>query len=170
MRKYLIGAVIGVSIAAGAYYPFLGQPTSAGPYGGDVVPLDGGTGYAEVLTNAESGEAMVHTWDRDLKRSRPIASDPLVLGSGEQSVSLMPHPRADDPPGSCSRFYGRADWLKGGGIQHGWLHRRGHGERHQFAWSRCWDAGGSHGSMWGEMGRHHGMDDGHGHRGGRHDE
>jgi hypothetical protein len=166
VKKYLIGAVAGVVIATGAFYLFLRQPASAGPNGGDLVPLDGGTAYAELLTNAETGEAMVHTWDRDLKRSRPIPSEPLVLGSGEESVSLMPHPTHDDPPGSCSRFYGRADWLRGGGIRHGWLRHRGHGEGRQFGWGRCWDAGRSHGSMWGVMGGHHIMGEGHGQHGG----
>jgi hypothetical protein len=40
---------------------------AAGPYGGDVVPIKAGTAYAELVANPDTGEVMVHTWDKDLK-------------------------------------------------------------------------------------------------------
>jgi hypothetical protein len=140
----------------------------AGPNGGDVVALGDGKTSAEVLSNAESGEVMVHTWNNDLKSARPVEARPLTMGADDKQLQLEPHPLASDPPGYCSRFYGRADWLRGGSAQHGWLgHSGAENGRMHFDWNRGWKAGGMHGGMWSEMGGHGpGMSQG-GH-GGRH--
>ena len=128
---------------------------AAGPNGGDVVPIQNGTVKAEVITNADTGEVMVHTWDPALKNHQPIDAQPMTLGSGESTVELMPHPLPSDPPGRCSRFYGQAEWVRGGGIERGWLRCcGGQGTREDFAWSHCWSGGRSHGQMWSEMGEH----------------
>lgn len=127
----------------------------AGPNGGDVVALNDGKTSAEVLANADTGEVMVHTWDNDLKSARPVESKPLTLGADEKQIQLEPHPLASDPPGYCSRFYGRADWIRGGGVHHGWLSPSGtETGRQHFEWNRCWQAGKSHGPMWSEMKGH----------------
>lgn len=134
----------------------------AGPNGGDVVALNDGKTSAEVLANADSGGVMVHTWDNDLKSARPVQARPLTLGADEKEIQLDPRPLASDPPGYCSRFYGRADWLRGGNVHHGWLSHPGAATgRHNFEMNRGWQAGESHGPMWSEMGGHGpGMDQG----------
>src|SRR6266581_6988057 len=129
--------------------------SKAGPYGGDVVPLNNGQAKAEVVANGDTGEVMVHTWDQDLKNSQPVESRPLVLGSGDQRLDVQPHPLPSDPPGFCSRFYGQADWLRGGRMHHGWLSGGTDEGRHDFAWNNCWRGGKTHGSMWSEMREHH---------------
>lgn len=127
----------------------------AGPNGGDVVALNDGKTSAEVLANADSGEVMVHTWDNDLKSARPVQARPLTLGADEKQIQLDPRPLASDPPGYCSRFYGRADWLRGGNVHHGWLSHSGAASgRQNFEWNRGWQAGKSHGPMWSEMQGH----------------
>lgn len=129
----------------------------AGPNGGDVVPLTNSQATAEVVANADTGEVMVHTWDQNLKNSRPIENKPMMIGSGDQKIELQPQPRATDPPGFCSRFYGQADWLRGGQTRHGWLSGADQ-NRHEFAWNNCWRGGATHGPMWTEMGeRRRGM-------------
>ena len=134
------------------------EPATAGPSGGDLVPIQGGNAYAELLANADTGEVMVHTWDKDLETRRPIESQPITVGSGDDSVELTPHPMDSDPSGLCSRFYGEADWVRGGGVQHGWMHGGGVGDHRTFDWSRCWQGGQTHGHMWEEMGPHRGME------------
>jgi len=124
----------------------------AGPNGGDVVPLN--DGKAEVVANADTGEVMVHTWDENLKASRPIENKPLTMGSDDQTIELQPHPTASDPSGLCSRFYGQADWLRGGKVDHGWLSGGMGKSRHEFAWNNSWRGGAAHGPMWTEMGEH----------------
>lgn len=127
----------------------------AGPNGGDVVAMNDGKTSAEVLSNAESGEVMVHTWDNDLKSARPVEARPLTMGADDKQVQLEPHPLASDPPGYCSRFYGRAEWLRGGNMHHGWLgHSGAESGRMHFDWNRGWKAGGMHGGMWSGMGGH----------------
>ena len=127
----------------------------AGPNGGDVVALNDGKTSAEVLANADTGEVMVHTWDNDLKSARPIEARPLTIGADEKQVQLDPHPLANDPPGYCSRFYGRADWLRGGTFHHGWLNHSGtETGRHDFSWNHGWQAGKSYGPRWSEMPGH----------------
>lgn len=140
----------------------------AGPNGGDVVAMNDGKTSAEVLSNADTGEVMVHTWDNDLKSARPVEARPLIMGADEKRIQLEPHPLASDPPGYCSRFYGRADWLRGGSVHHGWLgHSGGENGRMRFDWNRGWKAGGVHGGMWSEMGGH-GPGMGQGGHGGMH--
>lgn len=159
MKVFMI-AVATVGLAAGL--ALLASCTSAraeaGPYGGDVVPIQDGAGgavKAEVITNADTGEVMVHTWDSALKNPEPIDAHPMTLGSGESTVELTPHPLASDPPGKCSRFYGQAEWMRGGSIKTGWLHCcGGQGARRDFAWNHCWSGGRAHGQMWSEMGEH----------------
>jgi hypothetical protein len=127
----------------------------AGPNGGDVVALSDGKTRAEVLANADTGEVMVHTWDRDLKSSHPVDARPLMIGTDTKQLQLEPHPLASDPPGYCSRFYGRADWLEGGNVRHGWISQSSTpSERHDFQMNRGWKAGAQHGGMWSEMGGH----------------
>lgn len=166
-QKIAIGAVLAVVAAVGAY-AFFNRPASAGPYGGDLVPLDGGAAYAEILANAESGELMAHVWDNDLKTSHPIPNEPITVGSDNDSAELMPHPMPNDPAGTCSRFYGQSDWVRNGKMHHGWLQTGDHRQsRREFAWNRCWDGGQSHGSMWNEMQPRHRMGmSGHGTHGG----
>ena len=142
------------------------QAGSVGPYGGDVVPLESGKVQAEVVANPESGEVMVHTWDADLKTPRPIEAKPLMLGSDDRTVALDPHPLPTDPPGRCSRFYGSADWVRGGGVERGWM-RMGSGARTAFEWRNCWAGGRAHEPMWSEMSGHHGQGTGMGHEHGR---
>lgn len=159
-------AVIGCSQSSGP------QPSSAGPTGGDLIPIKNGTAYAELLANADTGEVLVNTWDKDLKTREPIDEEPITLGSGDKSVELTPHPTDTDPSGRCSRFYGQVDWVHGGEIRNGWMHGGGVGDHKDFGWSRCWQAGLSHGHMWEEMGEHRHMGPGHGpgHHGGRMEE
>jgi len=128
---------------------------AAGPNGGDIVPIQSVAAKAEVVTNADTGEVMVHTWDQNLKSQQPIDAQPMTIGSGDSSVELTPHPLASDPPDKCSRFYGQADWMRGGSIRNGWLRCcGGQGTRHDFAWTNCWSGGRAHGPMWSEMGEH----------------
>jgi len=142
--------------------------TQAGPNGGDVVALNDGKTNAEVLANPGTGEVMVHTWDQELKSPRPIEAKPLTVGAEQNSVRLDPHPMPGDPPGYCSRFYGQADWLRGGQIHRGWMSQSESGVQPKpFDLNRCWQAGKSHGEMWSEMPRH-GMH--HGGPGDMHDE
>ena len=125
----------------------------AGPNGGDVVALNDGKTSAEVLANADSGEVMVHTWNNDLKSARPVEARPLTIGADGKQIQLEPHPLASDPPGYCSRFYGRADWLQGGTVHHGWLNNSGaESGRQNFEWNHGWQAGKNHEPMWSEMG------------------
>ena len=127
----------------------------AGPNGGDLVTIDNGKTNAEILANSDTGEAMVHTWNADLKTPLPIERKPLTLGSDANSVRLEPHPLPSDPPGYCSQFYGRAEWMRGGKVNHGWLSSSGNeSARHPFDWNRCWSAGREHERMWSEMGGH----------------
>ena len=127
----------------------------AGPNGGDLVTLDNGKTNAEIMANSDTGEAMVHTWNQDLKSSLPIEAKPLTLGTDANSILLNPHPLPGDPPGYCSQFYGRADWLRGGSVRHGWLSSGGNdSQRQHFDMNRCWDSGRTHGHMWSEMGGH----------------
>ncbi len=133
--------------------PSCSSKAESGPNGGDVVTLNNGQAKAEVVANAETGEVMVHTWDRNLKTSQPLENRPLTMGSGDQKIELQPHPTASDPSGSCSRFYGQADWVRGGQVRNGWLAGMGQ-TRHEFAWSNCWRGGQTHGQMWNEMGEH----------------
>lgn len=62
----------------------------AGPNGGDLVTLDDGKTNAEIITNSDTGEAMVHTWNQDLKSPHPIEAKPLTLGTEANSMKLAP--------------------------------------------------------------------------------
>ena len=128
--------------------------TQAGPNGGDVVTMDNGQAKAEIVANADTGEVMVQTWDQDLKNSQPIEDTALTIGSGDQVIELEPHPTASDPGGSCSRFYGQADWLRGGQVRQGWLSGGTDQARHEFSWNNCWGGGAANDRMWKEMGEH----------------
>ena len=153
-----IGIGIGLVAGIGAYGLFSGRSAEAGPYGGDVVSIDKGGGYAELVANRDTGEVMVHTWDKDLTTARPVEGKPMTLGTDAGSIILDPHPLSTDPRGYCSRFYGQADWMRGGGHHTGWLRMADDAAvRHDFQWKRCWDAGRSHGGMWEEMGGHRRM-------------
>ena len=155
MKTFITGMALAGLIAVAGCSQTPETSTSAGPSGGDLVPIKGGKVYAELLANADTGEVLVNTWDKDLKTRRPIEKEPITVGSGENSVELMPHPMDTDPAGTCSRFYGHADWMKGGNVGHGWMMMRGEGnQKHSFNWRNCWQGGRMHGPMWEEMGKH----------------
>jgi hypothetical protein len=157
MKTFVTGLIFAGLFAVAGCSQTPQQSASAGPNGGDLVPIKGGAGYAELLANADTGEVRVDTWDKDLKTRRPIAKEPITVGSGDKSVELMPHPTDTDPSGTCSRFYGHADWVRGGGVHNGWMHGGGIGDHRTFDWSRCWQAGRTQGRMWEEMGEHRHM-------------
>lgn len=159
--KIVTGSILAVLIAVAGCSQTSEKPAAAGPNGGDLVPIKSGSAYAELLANADTGEVMVHTWDKDMKTTRPIERESITVGSGDKSVQLTPHPMETDPSGTCSRFYGHADWVRGGGMQSGWMEGGGMGGRHTFDWSRCWEGGRSHERMWEEMGKHRRMGPGH---------
>jgi hypothetical protein len=153
----LVAATLGVIVSIALLSSCSPTKAAAGPNGGDLVPIQsgGGAAKAEVVTNANTGEVMVHTWDTDLKNHQPIDATPMSLGSGDHMVELQPYPLPADPPGRCSRFYGQAEWVRDGKFDHGWLQCcGGQGTRHEFPWSHCWSGGQGHDGMWGEMGEH----------------
>lgn len=159
-KQVWVAAGIGVGLVAalGAYLLFAGKSATAGPYGGDVVPIDKGAGYAELVANRDSGEVMVHTWDKDLATPRPIRAKPVTIGTDGSQVNLEPYPVRGDPPGYCSRFYGAAEWMRGGGHHRGWLRTGDDPDaHHNFGWERSWDAGKAQRGMWEEMAAHRGM-------------
>jgi hypothetical protein len=168
MKTFITWLILAGLIAVAGCSQTPTQPAPASPNGGDLVSIKGGSAYAELLANADTGEVLVQTWDKDLKTRRPIEKAPLTVGSGDNSVELMPHPVETDPSGTCSRFYGEATWVRGGGVHSGWMHGGGAGDHLTFDWSRCWQAGRAHGHMWEEMGEHRHMGPGHGpgHHGG----
>jgi len=141
MKTFLPGMMLAGLIAVVGCSKTPQQPASAGPLGGDLVSIKGGTAYAELLANADTGEVAVHTWDKDLKTRRPVEREPITVGSGDNSLELRPHPMDTDPVGMCSRFYGKAGWVRGGGVRHGWMHGGGVGDHHTFDWSGCWQGG-----------------------------
>lgn len=162
MRAAVILLVVSAGLlAAGCGRTETPAPAS-GPYGGDIVPLKSGAAYAEFVANPDTGEVMVHTWDKDLKTPRPVEKEPITVGTGTTSADLMPHPTTTDPLGTCSRFYGHAEWARGGSITHGWMISPGDREKHAFDWRQCWQGGRAHGRMWEEMGEHRRMGPGHG--------
>ena len=162
MMKTMLTGVICAALFAGAGCSQTAEkPGATGPHGGDLVPIKGGAAYSELLANADTGQVMIHTWDKDVKTRRPIESQPITVGSGDNSVELAPHPMDTDPAGSCSRFYGEASWVRGGGVRHGWMHGGGVGDHRTFEWSRCWQGGQGHGPMWEEMGNRRRMGPGH---------
>lgn len=150
----VVGAVAAMLIIGSA--DACAPDSAVGPYGGDVVPLEGEI-KAEILANAETGEILTRTWNGDLSEPAPIGAEPLEIGSGEDRVVLEPYPTESDPAGYCSRFYGRAEWISRGSIENGWI-RQMHGNtaRRQFAWRHSFAGGREHGSMWSEMGPHRG--------------
>ena len=158
MKMLLAGLMLGGLIAAAG----CARAAAAGPNGGDVVPIKNGSAVAEVVSNADSGEVMVQTYAEDLKTREPIEREPITVGSGQNSVELTPYPTETDPPGTCSRFYGQADWVRGGSIRAGWMQGRAMGMRQEFDWQRGWEAGRIGRGMWGAMGQHRRMGPGHG--------
>lgn len=137
------------------------RTTSEGPTGGDLVPIKGGTAYAEFASNADTGEMMVQTWDKDLKTRRAIERESITVGSGSNNAELAPHPMEGDASGMSSRFYGQADWARGGGVQRGWMQGRGTGDRQEFQWQHGGERAGRQGRMWEDMGEHRRMGQGH---------
>ena len=153
--KFFLGVLCGVGLLlALAAVRSCTSSVEVGPYGGDVVALSSGHAKAEVVSNADTGEVMVHTWDQALQSSQSIESRPLVIGSGDHRVELQPRPTASDPAGSCSRFYGQAEWSRGAGAINGWLAGGASQTRQEFAWTNRGNGHQSHSSMWGEMGAH----------------
>ena len=138
------------------------RTAAPGPSGGDVVSIKDGTAKAEILSNADTGEVLVQTYDDDLKARKPIEREPITVGSGNNSVELTPHPVDTDPPGTCSRFYGQADWVRGGPMREGWMHGGRTGTRQEFEWEHGWQGGRMHSGMWEAMGEHRSLGPGHG--------
>lgn len=157
MKIFVAGMILVGLIAVAA----CSRTAAAGPNGGDVVPIKNGTAYAEVVSNANTGEVVVQTYDEDLKTRQPIEQQPITVGSDRNSVELTPYPTATDPPGTCSRFYGQADWVRGGDVRLGWMQGAAMGNRQEFAWQHGWEAGRMHGGMWEEMGGHRRLGPGH---------
>ena len=155
--KILVAGVMLIGLMAVAA---CARTAATGPNGGDVVPIKGGTAYAEVVSNTDTGEVMVQTFDKDLKTRQPIEQQPITVGSGGNNVELTPHPTDTDPAGTCSRFYGQADWARGGGVRQGWMQGRGTGDRQEFEWQHGWEAGRMQGRMWEGMGEHRRMGSG----------
>jgi hypothetical protein len=159
MKTLLAGVLVAAAVVAAG----CSRTAAAGPNGGDVVPIKDGTAKAEVVANADTGEVLVQTYDDDLKTRQPIERQPITIGSGENSVELTPHPFDTDPPGTCSRFYGQADWVRGGRMREGWMYGSGAGaSRQQFTWEHGWEAGRMHSGMWEAIGEHRRMGPGHG--------
>ena len=158
MRMLLSGLMLGGLIAAAG----CSRAAAAGPNGGDVVPIKDGSAVAEVVSNADTGEVIVQTYDEDLKTREPIERQPITVGSGQNSVELTPYPTETDPPGTCSRFYGQADWVRGGSMREGWMQGRAMGARQEFDWQRGWEAGRMGRGMWEGMGEHRRMGPGRG--------
>ena len=161
MRTLLTALVLGGVIAAAA----CSRTAAAGPNGGDVVPIKNGNTFAEVVSNRDTGEVIVQTYGKDLKTREPIEREPITVGSGQNSVELTPYPTETDPPGTCSRFYGQADWVRGGGMREGWMQGRAMGTRQEFDWQHGWEAGRMGRGMWEAMGEHRHMGPEHGPRG-----
>lgn len=163
MRTIAIALLVSAAVVGCSRTEPTAPAPMTGPNGGDVIPIKNGAAYAELVANADTGELMVHTWDKDLKTPKPVEKEPITVGSGDNSAELMPHPTASDPAGTCSRFYGHADWARGGNVGHGWMAMRGEGgQRRSFDWRGCWQGGKQHGRMWEEMGEHRRMGPGHG--------
>ena len=158
MRPFVGGVILAGLIAVIG----CSQSAAAGPNGGDVVPIKNGRTVAEVVSNADSGEVIVQTYDEDLKTREPIEREPITVGSGQNTVELAPYPTETDPPGTCSRFYGQADWVRGGSIREGWMEGRAMGMRQDFAWQHGWEAGRMGRGTWEAMGEHRRMGPGHG--------
>lgn len=149
MKRILVGMMVVASVAFAAA---CSTAAAAGPNGGDVVRIRGNV-VAEVIFNAETGEVIVQTFDRDLKQREPIDAQPLTVGSDQDTLTLMPHPISSDPPGTCSRFYGQADWVRGGRVRSGWVESQAV-SRQQFGWHHGWEAGRMDIRTWENMGEH----------------
>lgn len=160
MKTLLTGIVLATALVAVG----CSRGAAAGPNGGDVVPIKGGTVQAEVLSNPATGEVMVQTYDDKLSTRKPIEPLSITAGSGENRVELMPHPVATDPPGTCSRFYGQAEWVRGGKMRAGWMEFGDGANRQAFTWDHSWAGGRMPSGMWEAMGEHRRMGPDHGPR------
>lgn len=67
MKRFALSTVFAAAFAVAGCSESSGPSASTGPNGGDLVPIKAGAAYAELLANADTGEVMVHTWDKDLK-------------------------------------------------------------------------------------------------------
>ena len=158
MRTLVTGMLVTGTMLAGLIaVAGCSQTASSGPNGGDLVSIKDGTAYAELVSNADTGEVLVETWDKDLKTRRPIEQESITVGSEGDDVALSPHPADTDPEGTSSRFYGQADWVRGAGVRQGWMHGNGTGDRQEFEWQHGWEGGRKQGRMWEEMGEHRRM-------------
>ena len=162
--KELTMKTIASLIVLGALVALSGcsRTDAAGPNGGDIVPIKNGAAAAEIVSNADTGEVIVQTYADNLTTRQPIERLPITVGSGDNSVELVPQPVGTDPPGMSSRFYGQAEWLRGGRIHDGWMRGGGVGTgREEYAWEHGWEAGRTHSDMWEAMGEHRRMGPGH---------
>jgi hypothetical protein len=147
-----------ISLAALLAIAACSRTGAAGPNGGDIVAIKNGAATAEVVSNPDTGEVLVQTYAGDLQTRRPIERLPITVGSGDDSVDLVPYPVPTDPPGMSSRFYGQAEWLRGGRLREGWMHGGGVGQsREHYTWEHGWEAGRTHDDMWEAMGEHRRM-------------
>lgn len=153
MRRLVAGLILSSLTAVTG----CSRTASVGPNGGDLVSIKGDSAYAELLANPQTGEVIVRTWDGDLNAPRPIEREPITVGSGEDEIQLRPYPTDTDPAGTCSRFYGQADWARGGDIRRGWMRGPSTGPRREFEWRHGWEAGRRQSRMWEDIGDHRRM-------------
>lgn len=159
MRTSMAVMIVATVMAAGA----CSRTVASGPNGGDVVPIKNGGAKAEVVSNPTTGEVLVQTYDDRLQSRKPIERQPITIGSGDDTTELEPYPVDTDPPGSSSRFYGHADWIRGGQTREGWMVGGGTGRsRQRFEWQHGWDAGRTQARMWEGLAEHRRMGFEHG--------
>lgn len=63
MRTLVAGVIVGSLMAAAG----CSRAAAAGPNGGDVVPIKNGTVKAELVSNVDTGEVLVQTYDDDFE-------------------------------------------------------------------------------------------------------
>jgi hypothetical protein len=85
----------------------------AGPHGGVVFDLGGGTYHAEFTVDHPKQEATVYMLGSDAKTAAPVKADKLLLSISEPrfQVELKPVPLADEGKSMSSRFVGKHDRL-----------------------------------------------------------
>ena len=87
MKTILTGVILAGLLGMAGCSQTSPQSASAGPNGGDLVAIKGGTAYSELLANADTGEVMVHTWDKDLKTRRPSRANRSPWGAATTASS-----------------------------------------------------------------------------------
>jgi hypothetical protein len=85
----------------------------AGPHGGVVFDLGGGTYHAEFTVDHPKQEATVYILGSDAKTAAPVKADKLLLSINEPQfqVELKAVPLDGEPKGVSSRFVGKHERL-----------------------------------------------------------